>query len=382
MMTLVGAVGTRGRAAVDERGALRVVGADWSLDWWLGADDHWRVPARDSAVRQRPVGGAPVLETAARVPGGDARQRVYGIGGPGGLVVIEVENDSPAAFVVAFTVQGARSVGPARVTGDRIAVDGREALVLPFAPPRWTVATGTGVLVPETVGADTGAFPSCRDRNRVEAALLFPLSHRNRLRIAVATSDDPSGPVDLGLVPSAAGAAAGWRALLDHGMRVALPDLRMQEALDLARSQVLLDPDPDAATTAALEDWGHDDRAAWAWRGLSLSARRAARRRAFTLDESRPAGLLGAVRRMLVRETSALELDLAPALPSEWRGQDLDVHDVPTRTGRLSYALRWHGPRPALLWEVVDPAPGLALRASALDPAWSTTAPTGETLLA
>ena len=83
---------------------------------------------------------------------------------------------------------------------------------------------------------------------------------------------------------------------------------------------------------------------------------------------------------MLVRETPALEL--APALPSEWRGQDLEVHHLPTRAGSLSYALRWHGPRAALLWEVSDPAPDLVLRAPALDPAWSTTAPSGETLLA
>ena len=30
-----------------------VVGESWTLDWWIGADDRWRVPAREPAVRQR-----------------------------------------------------------------------------------------------------------------------------------------------------------------------------------------------------------------------------------------------------------------------------------------------------------------------------------------
>jgi hypothetical protein len=272
-------------------------------------------------------------------------------------------------------VHGARAVAGA---GDRVEVDGRVALVLPGPPPRWTV--GTDPLAPETVGAGTGPVPAARDRHGgVEAALLFPLSHRNRLRIALATSGDDPGPVELARAADATDAADGWHAVLDHGLRVVLPDAALQERVDLARSQVLLDPDPDAATTAALEDWGFDAEAAWAWRGLSLGARRAARRRV-AVDESRPAGLLARVRATLVRETPALEI--GPGIGPEWRGRDLEVLDAPTRAGRLSYAIRWHGPRPALLWEVADPAPGLCLRAPALDPAWSSTAPTGETLLA
>jgi hypothetical protein len=234
----------------------------------------------------------------------------------------------------------------------------------------------------ETVGGSTGPVPTARDRRgRLEAAFLFPLSHRNRMRIAVATSGDDPGPVELAHAPSADDAAAGWRALLEHGMRVVLPDPKRQEAVDLARGQVLLDPDPDAATTAALEDWGHDTEAEWAWRGLSITARRRARRRT-GVDESQPAGLLAAVRRMLVGDPDGGVVEVAPGYPPEWRGQDLEVHDAPTRAGRLSYAVRWHGARAALLWEVVGPVPGLVVRAPALDPAWSTTAPTGETLLA
>lgn len=373
-MTIVGALGGRGRARVDGRGGVEVIGESWSLGWWIGADDRWRIPAIEPAVRQLTIEGTPVVETSLRVPSGDAIERVYGIGGPGGIVIIEIENDSPAAFVVAFTVTGARAVGGA---GPIVEVDGRPALVVPAAPARWTL--GLEPLATETIGAETGRLPARRDRRgHLEAALLYPLSHRNRLRIALATSGEDPGPVELAQAASAQEAANGWHALLAHGMRVVLPDSKRQVAVELARSQVLLDPDPDAATTAALEDWGHDAEAVWAWKGLSRSGRRTARRRG-PFDESTPGGLLTSVRRALVRDDRGIEL--APELPAEWWGQDFEVHDAPTRSGRLSYALRWHGTRAALLWEVTDPSPDLALSAPALDPTWSTTNPAGDALL-
>jgi hypothetical protein len=373
--TIVGALAGRGRARVDGRGAITVAGESWSLDWWIGADDRWRVPADEPAVRQQVVEGTPVLETALRVPSGDAIQRVYGIGGPGGIVIIEIENDSPAAFVVAFTVTGARAIGGA---GTSIEVDGRPALITPTAPARWTL--GTERLAPDSIGGSMGPLPTGSDRRgHLAAAFLYPLSHRNRLRIALTTSGEDPGPVELARAASAQDAANGWHALLDHGMRVAVPDPKRQLEVDLARSQVLLDPDPDAGTTAALEDWGHDTEAAWAWRGLSLAGRRRARRRAAPFDESTPGGLLLAVRRALIRDDHGIEL--APELPAEWWGQDFEVHDAPTRAGRLSYAVRWHGARAAILWEVTDPVRDLVLRAPTLDPTWSTTEPAGDALL-
>jgi hypothetical protein len=378
MALLVGSLGSSGRASVDARGGVQVVGAPWTLGWWIGGDDRWHLPPAEAAVRQRAVEGTPVVETSMRVPGGDAVQRVYGIGGPGGIVIVEIENASPAAFVVALTIDGARAI---TADGRTIVVDGREALLGPAPPARWTA--GTTPLDVETIGSETGPFPELRDRKGgLHAAVLHPLSHRNRLRVALVTGADPAGPVDLALAADAATAASGWHALLDAGMRVVLPDPRTQEAVELARSQVLLDPDPDAGTTAALEDWGHDAEAEWAWRGLSLSARRAARKRNVPVDESTSSGLLRATRAALVRDEQERDLELAPALPDAWMGQDLELHDAPTRLGRVSYAIRWHGEHPALLWEVTDPAPGLVLRAPGLDPTWSTTDPTGEALLA
>jgi hypothetical protein len=71
--------------------------------------------------------------------------------------------------------------------------------------------------------------------------------------------------------------------------------------------------------------------------------------------------------------------DLLPRLPQAWRGRNLALYGLPVPRGAVSFALRWHGERPALLWDV---AGELELRAPGLDPAWSTSAASGEALLA
>lgn len=100
-------------------------------------------------------------------------------------------------------------------------------------------------------------------------------------------------------------------------------------------------------------------------------------------DLAANATLVELVRGLLVREEPA-GLALSPAVPDAWLGQGWELHDAPTRHGRLSYAVRWHGERPALLWQLEphpEPAP-VTLTIPGLDPAWSTTAATGEALLA
>jgi len=92
------------------------------------------------------------------------------------------------------------------------------------------------------------------------------------------------------------------------------------------------------------------------------------------------AGFLGLVRRALVRETPDGGLALATIFPPEWAGQPLEVHDAPTAQGRISYALRWHGDRPALLWQCERP--GVPVTVPGLDRSFSTTEPVGEALLA
>lgn len=70
--------------------------------------------------------------------------------------------------------------------------------------------------------------------------------------------------------------------------------------------------------------------------------------------------------------------------PPAWRGGSAELHEIPTVFGRLSLAIRWHGYRPALLWELDggdQPWGSVRLRCPGLDPRWSTTEPAGETLL-
>ena len=81
-------------------------------------------------------------------------------------------------------------------------------------------------------------------------------------------------------------------------------------------------------------------------------------------------------------------VDLLRGFAPEWRGQSIEARNVPTPSGRLSFAIRWHGPRAALLWDVaaLDRTAGptaepLRLRASAVDPAWSGSGAKGDALL-
>lgn len=92
------------------------------------------------------------------------------------------------------------------------------------------------------------------------------------------------------------------------------------------------------------------------------------------------------IRSLLVHESTAQtpELALLSAMPEEWLGQAIEVHDAPTAHGRLSYAARWHGKRPALLWDL-EPSPNgeslVSLTAPGLDPSWVSSEPRGEALL-
>jgi len=78
-------------------------------------------------------------------------------------------------------------------------------------------------------------------------------------------------------------------------------------------------------------------------------------------------------------------VDLCRGWRADQVGVGIEVLGVPTAAGRVSFAIRWHGRRPALLWEV-EPWPGrsddLHLTATAIDPDWSATALEGEALLA
>jgi len=381
----VGMIGGGPPARVDDVGTVQPPGAGWTLEWWIGADDRWRLPTNEVAVRQHRVGDAPVVETAMRVPSGDAIQRVYVAAGEGAPMVIEVENASPAPFVLALVVRGA---GQVALDGATARIDRQFALTTPRAPSRWAKTIAAPVQLPVTTGhAETGPFPGARDRGaRLEVALLHPVAHRTTLR-AVMTRGKHPPVVDPRSVADADDVARGWSRQLDRALRVELPSDALMARVRAARAEVLLAGQgrtPGAAVFAALEDWGFDAETSVVWRRLSVRERQAVRSRAAPETWAAAEGLaddgdfLVAVRRLLVHDTPKGPVELLTELPDAWRGEPIAVHDAPIADGTVSYAVRWHGPRAALLWETT--ASDVVLRAPALDPEWSTTEARGEAL--
>src|SRR3954470_8689831 len=181
--TTIGVLGGTRDATVDRSGVLSPRATTWELDWWIGADDRWHMPAREAAVRQQLVDGMPVVQTSMRVPGGDAVQRVYGAptGDVGEVAVVEISNESPAPFVAALVVRGAAALD---LEGATEHADGRSAIRTSRPPARWPAAVDGAPEETVTSGAASdGPFPHRQDRGaRIVGAFLYPVAHRTTLR--------------------------------------------------------------------------------------------------------------------------------------------------------------------------------------------------------
>jgi hypothetical protein len=101
-------------------------------------------------------------------------------------------------------------------------------------------------------------------------------------------------------------------------------------------------------------------------------------------DPLRLANLIGAHINRFVGFTNSA-VSILPGFNESMLGQPIDVRNLPTPFGRLSYAVRWHGERPAVLWECVaihddqDPM-ALPLIAPVFGD-WSATGSRGDALL-
>jgi hypothetical protein len=330
----VGTLAAGTTAEVDDDGVIVFGGI--RVGWRLRGAGDWIVPGRDAPARRSRPNPAPVVHTAVRMGRGDVVERVYATGdGNAATVVVEVANESPEGVAAGFVVDAdgivSADAGGVRVDGARVLTSARR---------------------PGAIEAD----------GRMVA---FPVPHRTRVRIALTKGAD----VDVGALPDADAVVRAWDRILDRGMRTELPD-PLQGEVDAARADLLLAP-RSAVAFAALEDWGFDDEALRMWARLSIRDRRRAKR-------DRGDGVLAETRAALLRESRS-ELELVPGFRPAWLGQSLAVHDAPVRGGRCSFAIRWHGARPALLWDV--PA-GYTVRVPVLDPRWSSAEPAGEGLLA
>lgn len=387
----VGVLGGSRDGTVDRSGVLSPRAAGWELDWWIGAEDRWRIPAREAAVRQQLIDGMPVVQTAMRVPGGDALQRIYAapVTDVGEVAVVEIANESPAPFVVALVVRGAAALD---LDDTDVWADGRSAIRTPRPPSRWAVSVdGSTEDLVVSGSASDGTFRHRQDRGaRLAGAFLYPVAHRTTLRAVVGLGTRGIGATGPGALPDAAAVARGWQVQLDRGMRVELPDEPLQRAVETARAATVLAGqawriEPEVA--AVLEDWGLDAEAAVAWGRLPGRARRRLARRVphpvtwadVSVRASVPdAHLLAALRSMLVREADGT-VAMFDDWPGEWIGQSVDVRDAPTRRGPVSCSVRWHGDRPALLW---DGPVDTTFTVPGLDPTWSSHDGRGEVLLA
>jgi hypothetical protein len=295
---------------VDGRGLVTPWGNPWSLDWWIGADDRWHFPAEDDTVRQHLVSLTPVVETEMRVPGGDAVQRVYAVRAAGRsdeLLVMEIENRSPAPFAVAFAIQPGSRAGPGAVghidLDDRtVLVDGRPAVYLPRRPYRCAVrraGDGDLALIVASGGAGEQFVEVPIDpAGGARGAFIYPVAHTAALRVSVPlVPESPDGRDGLGgprraiplgraahatgggrtgrrgrlpppdSLPTAADAARAWQAQTRRGLRVELPPGRLADVVDANRRFLLVAPggrrfSETAVLAVALDRWGFHAEAA------------------------------------------------------------------------------------------------------------------------
>ena len=102
-------------------------------------------------------------------------------------------------------------------------------------------------------------------------------------------------------------------------------------------------------------------------------------------DPAEVAARLDAVLDVLLVETPH-GVDLLPGWTPTWYGGSLEVHDVATSWGSVSFAIRWHDDRPALFCQI-DPHPGRRadesprITITSLEPTWAATGWSGDTLL-
>jgi hypothetical protein len=336
-----------------------------------------------------------------------------------------VENQTPTPVALAFAIRPYHltrlgRIRRLRLEGATVSVEGRPVVFLPRPAARVaasSLADGDSARRVFDGTDDAGAdFDIACDGGGAQAAFVYPLAHGATFRAAILLSGDaPSGVVGgrIAALPGSTEVARGWAAQTRRGMRLELPSGALADAVEANRRFLLLlsqgagSRSDLAPLRRALAAYGFDREAdelpkarghllpRWLRPGRTspIDPADALERVQHMLTTASPtwtwpeghdahaaAELLLLVRDVLVREVDG-GVALLPRLPDVWRGQPFEVHDAPIAGGKVSYAVRWHGDLPALLWELDAPR-AVRLTAPGLDPAWSTTEPAGETLLA
>jgi hypothetical protein len=374
-MAITGVTGKPWRAEVTAWGAVVPWDGTATLDWHVAADDRWHTPAGEPTVRQRRVDGTAAFETRLRVPDGDVVQRIWSVADHGGLTIVSFDNESPLPVAVALTRRN----------------------LLTSRPPAEVPINGIDLSADSTT--------------------VLPVGHRASVSVALAHTRSPVGQLPPAL-PAFEQVARGWTRVLDRSSRLLVPDVGVVEAIAAIRCDLLLGGPPavadDAAGSAlaigeivrlgeppsawieeiadaveligAEQGWDVDAALAAAAIVLQCAGERRAAADVERIAAGRAPSPLPDARPDDLRLVAWIERRLATGsalfpcgIPDAWMGRNFEVYDVPTGpSSSISFAVRWHGARPALLWEQSGAVQ--VLTAPSLDPAWSTADPTGEAL--
>lgn len=421
--TLIGILGHPWRATVDHGGTITPSDGSTPLGWFIAAEDRWHIPASEVATRQSVIEGTPVVETRVRVPQGDVIQRVWVASGReiGPAVVVEFENDSARAVAIALTRRDVVAPRTALrldgASGENLAMPSGEAVLsLPLGHrTKVRIAVPCDRTGPLIAGLDAGAeitseeylrrladWPDvvrgwvalCERASRfvvpdvVDGLNVSEVVTTERCRVAL----DP--PAIFDDASSAIRCLIGWADLVRMGLDT--PELeQVVSAVEFVARQCnrlqTMTPDAVRAVTSAsylLHNIVTEESSSGEelQRDLHRVIERALDRRepslallvsTFATDPSR---MVDRLETEFVQWSDTREVMLCPGgIPEHRLGANIEIHGVAVGPEHhVSFALRWHGLRPAVIWEVTGP-PGLRLR-SGVDPTWSSTDPTGEGL--
>ena len=404
-MRAVGVRGAAWSAGVSAWGDLFVEDQE-RLRWFIAADDRWYRPSRETTVRQREVSGVPVIETRIKVPGGDAVQRVYGVANFGGAIVVEIYNDSSLPFAVAFDrgdISTMREPSPTGVQGIDLPAGSVVFPVGHHATMRAAILVGAGFdaanrrltaqeieSLPSFEQVERGWLGALQTSSRVDVPnpSWSSVLTSQRCKVLLSNSAELAESSDISLVVDL---------LLDRAERVRLGDKPAQwvDEVAVATERIL----KQCAKTQSVQ-W-FEERAllgagmvlnrAGESRGLqdfvSVWSRLAEAGRISDLALASPE-IAGTVRQIawiesqLVAQRRDGVIEICPCgIDKSWLGVNFECHKLLVSPEHLiSYAVRWHGEKPALLWEIDGPV-GTKVAASAIDRTFSSTEMRGETLL-
>ena len=400
-MRAVGVRGAAWSAGVSAWGDLFVEDQE-RLRWFIAADDRWYRPSRETTVRQREVSGVPVIETRIKVPGGDAVQRVYGVANFGGAIVVEIYNDSSLPFAVAFDrgdISTMREPSPTGVQGIDLPAGSvvfpvghhatMRAAILINGDSR-QISAGELESLPSFEQVERGWLAALQISSRVDVPDLSWSSAltSQRCKVLLSNSAELDESSDINLLVDL---------LLDRAERVRLGDKPAQwvDEVAVATERIL----KQCAKTQSVQ-W-FEERAllgagmvlnrAGESRGLqdfvSVWSRLAEAGRISDLALASPE-IAGTVRQIawiesqLVAQRRDGVIEICPCgIDKSWLGVNFECHKLLASPEHvISYAVRWHGEKPALLWEIDGPV-GAKVAASAIDRTFSSTEMRGETLL-